>query len=183
MRCPVCKPPQSLEPDSLEEGQLASRRCPNCNGHWIRTADFWKWRARRQNAPELPAPEASTAPPEPAGLRICPDCDYVLARYQVGRGLGFSVDRCRNCEGAWLDGGEWEALRSRNLHDDLPLIFDEAWQRSARRAMQEQATEDNFRRRLGDEDFQRAQEIREWLDPHPKRSELFAYLQMRHRRE
>ena len=49
--------------------------------------------------------------------------------------------------------------------------------------MQEQSTEDNFRRRLGDEDYRRAQEIREWLDPHPKRSELFAYLQLRHRRE
>ena len=182
MRCPVCKPPQSLELDSLEDG-LASRRCPSCNGHWIRTADFWKWRARRPNAPEIPAVEESTVPPEPVGLRICPDCDYVLARYRVGRGLGFTVDRCRNCEGAWLDGGEWEALRARNLHDDLPMIFDEAWQRAARREMQEQATEENFRRRLGDDDYERAQEIRAWLDPHPKRSELFAYLQMKHRRE
>jgi hypothetical protein len=52
-----------------------------------------------------------------------------------------------------------------------------------KREVQEQATEESFRRRLGDDDYAKVQTMRAWLDPHPKRSELFAYLQLKHRRE
>jgi Zn-finger nucleic acid-binding protein len=184
MHCPVCKPPRSLEPASLEEGRLTARRCPSCNGHWIRSADFWRWRAHlREPLPETTASGSSAAAPETGGLRLCPDCNHVLARYRVGHGVGFTIDHCRNCEGAWLDGGEWDALRVRNLHDDLPRIFDETWQHAVKRDVQEQTTEDSFRRRLGEADYQRARDFRDWLDPHPKRSELLAYLQLKHRRD
>jgi Zn-finger nucleic acid-binding protein len=182
MQCPVCKEVVQLQPAALEDGKLAAWRCVSCNGHWIRNADFWRWRAKVGNLPETPAIEPARMAPEAAGLRLCPDCHHVLGRYIVGHGVGFTVDRCRNCEGAWLDGGEWEALRARNLHDDLPRIFDDEWQRAVKREVQEQATEDRFRRRLGDADYARAQELRTWLDTHPRRSELFAYLQLKHRR-
>ena len=119
--------------------------------------------------------------PEVGGLRRCPDCDYILARVRVGHGIPFTVDRCRHCEGAWLDGGEWDALKERRLHDDLYLIFDDAWQKSIRREEHVRVTEDSFRRRLGDEAYNRAREIRGWLDDHPARSEIFAYLQLRDR--
>jgi Zn-finger nucleic acid-binding protein len=184
MHCPICKPPQSLDLAPLEEGKLPARRCSTCHGHWIRSTDFWRWCAQRgENIPESPASEVPITAPEVGGFRLCPDCDYVMARYHVGHGLGFTVDRCRNCEGAWLDGGEWDALRVRNLHDDLPRIFDDAWQRAVRRDVHDQTIEESFRRRLGDDDYRRAQELRAWLDPHPKRSELFAYLQLKQRRE
>jgi len=49
--------------------------------------------------------------------------------------------------------------------------------------VQELTTEESFRRRLGDADYARAQELRSWLDAHPKRSELFAYLQLKYRRD
>lgn len=183
MHCPVCKPTKSLELAPLEEGKLSARRCPSCNGHWIRPADFWRWRALVGDMPEVAVSDAARTAPEAGGLRLCPDCDHVLGRYKVGHGIGFTVDRCRNCEGAWLDGGEWEALRVRNLHDDLPRIFDDEWQRAVKKEVQELTTEESFRRRLGDADYRRVHALREWLDPHPKRSELFAYLQLKHRRE
>ncbi|NUO38903.1 MAG: hypothetical protein HOQ31_09930 [Gemmatimonadaceae bacterium] len=44
-------------------------------------------------------------------------------------------------------------------------------------------TEESFRRRLGEDTYRRAQETRAWLDAHPRRSELFAYLQLKHRRD
>ncbi len=184
MHCPVCKPATLLELAPLEEGQLTARRCPSCNGQWIRSTDFWRWRAiAGANLPETPPSGGPLSPPEAGGLRLCPDCHHVLGRYRIGHGVGFTVDRCRNCEGAWLDGGEWDALRARNLHDDLPQIFDEEWQRAVKREVQDQAIEDSFRRRLGDADYTRAQELRAWLDSHAKRSELFAYLQLKQRRD
>jgi Zn-finger nucleic acid-binding protein len=184
MDCPVCKPTHTLVLAPLEGGNLTARRCPACNGHWIRSTDFWRWRAiAGENLPETPAPTGTLTPPEAGGLRLCPDCNHVLGRYKVGHGVGFTVDRCRHCEGAWLDGGEWEALRVRNLHDDLPQIFDDEWQRAVKREVQELTTEESFRRRLGDDTYRRAQETRAWLDAHPRRSELFAYLQLKHRRD
>lgn len=180
MRCPVCTPSETLEIAPLENGELKARACPRCRGTWIRSADFWRWRALHpENLPEVPPAEgAAPSSAETTGLRRCPDCEYVLARVRVGHGIPFTVDRCRNCEGAWLDGGEWEALKARQLHDDLPLIFDDAWQKAVKREEQVRFTEDSFRRRLGDEAYRKARDFRAWLEPHPNRSEIFAYLRL-----
>lgn len=182
MRCPVCEPRQSLEITALEDGHLVARQCVACGGHWVRTADYWRWRAMSgSNAPVTPPPDEPVPAQEAHGLRRCPDCDYVLARYSVGHAVPFGVDRCRNCDGVWLDRDEWAQLRARNLHDDLPLIFDEAWQRSVRRDEHRRATEESFRRRLGDADYARAREVRDWVDAHERRSELLAYLHLHDR--
>lgn len=183
MRCPVCTPERTLEPSALEGGELRVRRCPQCEGIWLRSGDYWKWRAQRPGSlPELPpGNDVSALVPETGGLRRCPDCDYILARVRVGHGVPFTVDRCRNCEGAWLDGGEWEALKARQLHDDLYHIFDDAWQRSIKREESVRITEESFRRRLGDEWYEKVRAVRAWLDDHPSRSEIFAYLQLRDR--
>lgn len=179
MRCPVCTPSQPLDLAALENGELKARTCPKCRGTWIRSADYWKWRAHHPEEPSAPsAEEQLPTAPEGAGIRRCPDCNYVLAKARVGHGIRFTVERCRNCEGAWLDGGEWEALKARRLHDDLHQIFDDVWQRAIKREEQERSTEDSFRRRLGDDVFTKARDVRTWLDDHPKRSEIFAYLQL-----
>lgn len=180
MYCPVCTPPQSLDPARLENGDLTVRACARCRGTWIRSADYWRWRALHpENLPELPPGEAATPPlVEPLGLRRCPDCSHVLARVRVGHGIPFSVDRCRNCDGAWLDGGEWDALKARQLHDDLPLMFDDAWQQAVKREEHVRATEESFRRRLGDADYEKAREVRAWLGSNAHRSEIFAYLHL-----
>lgn len=185
MHCPACNPPRKLEPTPLESGELRARSCASCRGTFIRSVDYWKWRAQHpENLPELPPgdPPVPLAP-DSGGLRCCPDCEYVMARMRIGHGVPFAVDRCRNCEGAWLDGGEWEALKARQLHDDLHLVFDEAWQRAIRFEEQAMRTEESFKRRLGDDIYARIRSVREWLDEHPKRSEIFAYLQLKDRRE
>jgi Zn-finger nucleic acid-binding protein len=182
MHCPVCEPRQSLDPVHLEGGQLAARECAHCGGNWIRTADYWKWRAMHGENRPVTAPPPEPVPVHDApGLKRCPDCDYVLARYRIGHDVPFTVDRCRNCDGVWLDRDEWRQLVARNLHDDLPMIFDDAWQRSVRRDENRRTTEESFRRRLGAGDYARAREMRAWLDAHPKRSELLAYLHLHDR--
>ena len=182
MHCPVCEPRQSLNPAELESGKLVARECAHCGGHWIRTADYWKWRAIHGENRPVTAPPADPVPVNDSpGLKRCPDCDYVLACYRVGHDVPFTVDRCRNCDGVWLDRDEWRQLVVRNLHDDLPMIFDDTWQRTVRRDESRRATEDSFRRRLGESDFARARDVRAWLDGHPRRSELFAYLQLHDR--
>ena len=174
MICPVCQPRQALRVTSLLDN-LTARVCPNCGGHWLRSADYRAWRKHLPtNLPTRGAPiEAEAA--EPRGLKRCPEDQRVLARMRIGHGVPFTFDFCRGCEGMWFDAGEWSALVERNLHDDLlQMVFDD-WQRDVARAERRDSTEDNFRRQLGDE-YDRVRPFKQWLDAHPRRSELLAYL-------
>jgi Zn-finger nucleic acid-binding protein len=186
MNCPVCQPSAVLECYTLEPHLLAWQ-CPKCTGHWIRLADYWRWRAQAKVERDTRPDELATAMPAPDaesdthGLKRCPDCQYILGRFKVGHNVAFALDRCRNCNGSWLDRDEWAALKERGLHDDLHLIFSDEWQKEARVEEQRRVTEARLLRQFGPEDFARAREVKIWLDAHPKRSELLAFLQLQTR--
>ena len=174
--CPVCSPPQLLRLQTLEPG-LQVRGCPNCGGHWIRLADYWRWRAGKGgDVPEKAARESGPASREPTGLRRCPDDGQPLSRYRVGKGIAFTLERCGNCEGVWLDGNEWEVLRRRGLHDDLHRVFSDDWQREAGRVERQQQDEAALMRALSHADYARIREVRAWIDGHPHRAELYRVL-------
>src|SRR4051794_30177953 len=109
MYCPVDH--ASLRRVELPDGPSAFA-CDKCAGHWVRFGDYLAWRERQPGdlpfQPDAGGEIAATA--TTVGVRRCPDCDYVLTRYQVGHGVGFSIDRCGNCNGIWLDTREWETL-------------------------------------------------------------------------
>ena len=177
MKCPVCDRPgmewQELEPN------LRGLRCPTCGGHWIGAAQYWKW--RDQHGASLPErtpehTEAELPVSENAKAKLCPECQRLLRRFKVGHGTTFVVERCGNCAGVWLDHNEWEALRARNLHDDLHFIFSEAWQAAVAREQREQGREKLLAEKLGAADLKELKRIKAWLDAHPHRSELYAML-------
>ena len=181
MHCPVCQNSSPLAPEALEP-HLTAWHCAGCGGHWIRLADYWRWRAQAKvesrGTPEAldsgaPAPDSDT---DTFGIKRCPDCQYVLGRFIVGRNVPFALDRCRNCSGAWLDRDEWATLKRRGLHDDLHLIFSDEWQKGARLEEQRRVAEARLRRRFGSGDYARVREVKGWLDDHPKRSELLAFI-------
>jgi Zn-finger nucleic acid-binding protein len=174
--CPVCTPAQLLTLQHLEPG-LQARGCPRCGGHWIRLADYWRWRAGKgAGVPEQPAPRTTTAAREATGHRRCPDDGQLLSRYQVGKGIAFTLERCAQCEGVWLDGNEWEVLKRRGLHDDLHRVFTEDWQRETKKMEKSQELEALLMRALPPADYVRIREIKAWIDAHPQRSELYEVL-------
>lgn len=178
MKCPACSPPQQLVTRSLEPG-LTAHQCDRCGGAWLRPGDYATWRATAPASAEVTGVPMDAKPAiETGGLRRCPDCNYLLGRYRVGHGAGFHVDRCGQCNGTWFDRAEWGALRDLGLARALPTIFSDEWQREVRRAEQAEAQERRFAARLGEEDLARAREFRAWLDGHPKRAELLAYLEL-----
>ena len=122
----------------------------------------------------------TSAPSEP-GLRFCPEDGYVLARYEVGSPHAFLIDQCRNCAGVWCDPGEWEALSEGGLAEHLHLILSEEWQDELAAAGRAAAEGEQWLRQLGAEDLTRISEIKAWLDGHPKRSELYAFLRVHER--
>ena len=146
MKCPTCHS-RSLAEVNLDTGLLA-RQCSQCFGHWISSENYWQWLDHKEHQAEarseeqvdnhrpqilvnevdslLPVADNSTA-------NFCVDCDRLMTKAKVGRGLSFYLDRCSHCHGVWLDQNEWENLKQRELHHQIHYMFSSAWQFSVRK--------------------------------------------------
>jgi Zn-finger nucleic acid-binding protein len=176
MKCPVCRT-EGLTQDLLEGG-LPSFMCGDCEGWWLEPTAYWKWLEQRTETtpeiqPEVPVQLKSDVAEK---ARICPICQRILNKYNVGHGVGFTLDRCEACAGIWFDKDEWTILKSRRLHDDVHLIFTAPWQAEARKEELRLSLEGIYKKRFGEQDFEEVKRIREWLDQSALRSELLAYL-------
>jgi Zn-finger nucleic acid-binding protein len=184
VRCPACTPIVPLDLRDAEPG-LRTYHCARCCGTWLRNDDYLEWMRRIEFVPgpaagtQLPPCEEREGEVREVGLRSCPDCGYVLARYRLGYGIQFIVDHCRHCAGTWFDAGEWDSLRAAGLHDDLLHLFTEEWQQAVRDQERRSRLDAEFRERVGDDDYARLLEVRAWLDAHRRRPEMLAFLQSR----
>jgi Zn-finger nucleic acid-binding protein len=176
MRCPVCKT-VLLGPITLMEG-LPARQCSNCNGVSISSNAYLAW--RRTLGQEYPPKEgAIEIDPswEVKELKLCPDCGHIMARYKIFPDTDFYIDRCRNCNGIWLDHHEWEALIDRNLHDNMNEFFTRPWQDNLRAEETKNHLDHIYLEKLGENDYEHVKQFREWLVNHPMRGMLLAFLQ------
>ncbi|MEW5849751.1 MAG: zf-TFIIB domain-containing protein [Myxococcota bacterium] len=174
MNCPVCRT-SSLRRVSLDDG-LPALACSSCGGHWLGAADYHAWRGRTGDAP-LPATNTSgeVQVSDVQGVKVCPECRRLMVRYRVGRGVDFRLDQCGACSGMWFDRNEWEALRQQGLHLQLNLIFTEPWQDRARRDESRKVMEGIYLKRFGD-DYEEVKRMRQWLQAHPERMSILAFL-------
>jgi Zn-finger nucleic acid-binding protein len=166
-----------LQRVELEPG-LEAFQCPKSRGLWIPLQSYTLWQERhRDRVHPLPQNYRPLAE-EPAGQRtlICPESGCLLIRYRVGQGLDFHVDRSPKTGGVWLDPGEWEALKSQDLHEQLHLIFGAPYQRRARAQESRAQLQKLFAQRIGPSDFVRVNEFKHWLHQQPRQREIIAYL-------
>lgn len=176
MNCPVCKS------DTLVEHELVSgpmsMSCSQCGGVWISGKEYWDWQDKHGiNIPELPPSDISDLElKDSAGAKICVDCGHIMLSYKVGRGVTFLVDHCTTCYGIWLDKNEWDVLERRKLHDDIHYFFSEAYQAGLYHAERETARQRMWMARLGEADYHEADKVREWLENHPRKSEIIAFI-------
>lgn len=124
--CPNCKSKLSIT--KLSES-LTALECSSCLGHWIPAENYMRWTERKGSVePELPSEVGYDVIAEnKEQARICPDCSRIMLKAKVGRELSYAVDRCSQCQGIWLDANEWESLKSRNLHDEIYLMYTSIW--------------------------------------------------------
>jgi Zn-finger nucleic acid-binding protein len=177
MNCPTCGTAQSLTVGEIAP-DLDSYRCTNCLGNWVRLEQYLSWRDRSPNIEAtLPVSAATATDPGPM-LRRCPDCSYILARYRVASDASFLLDRCRQCHGVWFDRDEWQLVEARGLALRLADVFSDEWQRDIRQAEQAAAIERMFENRLGSAEWARAREVRDWVNNHPKKRDVLAYLEL-----
>ena len=86
------------------------------------------------------------------------------------------LDLCAGCDEAWLDGGEWELLKAMHLSNQLPAIFTDVWQRKVREEITETKRKARLEKAVSVVDAAKAEEIRIWLNQHPKRADILFYL-------
>ncbi len=178
MRCPACRE-GFLQSDQLDDGPAAAT-CPACAGGFVRSADYHVWlKDHGENLPERPADEQSAMEVVDSGAgKLCPACDRFMTRVKVGHDVPFHLDFCANCGGVWLDAREWDVLRARNLHDEVHLIFTDTWQTGVKQAEKAQLEEQRLAEQFGEADLAELRRIREWIDSHPRREQIQAYLRL-----
>jgi Zn-finger nucleic acid-binding protein len=175
MNCPVCKSSELVKNEL--EPNLSSLQCSRCRGNWIRGAEYWHWVEKHATDEAERAHNGETLALAEPGLPLdCPECRFRMVKYLAGRDLHFSIDHCHGCKGIWLDGNEWEALRKRNLHDDLNLMFTSFWQTEAQRLARKKKLQQIYTNRFGEEDYAEIKRVRHWIEGKTNREELLAYL-------
>jgi Zn-finger nucleic acid-binding protein len=154
---------------------LAGLACSECSGVWLDRVKYDAWRARMPgDLPETDAPAQITVS-DIQGAKICPKCGHLLLPYRVGHGLSFSIDYCCACGGVWCDRQEWEAIKAKNLHDNLHDIVSQHWQKAVRQEGMQATIEQTFSKHLGTS-YSKAKEIKAWLREHPQKAVILAYL-------
>jgi Zn-finger nucleic acid-binding protein len=174
MNCPVCK--KALLTQTSLEAELPAYECKQCRGNWISAREYWRWLER--HSPTLPEKATDVADVEAADtvqVKVCPDCRQTMLRYLVGHGTGIGLDQCGGCGGIWFDRGEWDLLKSRNLHDEVHGVFTAPWQSAVRREASRARLETIHRQRLG-ADYEEIKRIRSWIDGHSARDQIIAFL-------
>lgn len=171
-----------LKKVTLEEG-LTAYQCQQSQGVYIPLEQYWNWIAKQPERLEhLPKPTSetdevsATVVAEESEVKLCPETDTIMLRFKMGNGFDFYVDRSRT-GGVWLDAGEWEALRERQFHDEIHLVFTEPWQRKAREEAIKQNTQERLEERFESELLGEMDAIKAKLRNHPYRAYALAYLE------
>lgn len=175
MKCPVCENTR-LQPCQLAPG-LQAKQCPTCDGKWLASTHYWAWLDRQKTI--LPENEKTEdfEVNDTTKAKLCPECHRILMRYKVKADLGFKLDQCSSCNGVWFDRHEWEVLLDRNLHDELHRVFTEPWQQKIAQTESRAHRKSLLKHRLGETDYAELVRIATWLQHHPERHVVLAYLQ------
>jgi Zn-finger nucleic acid-binding protein len=176
LECPACK--RSVLQRATLEQDLAALRCPSCEGVWIDSNEYLSWLKTRGPASVKESADEPLGPIlDTQDLKLCPSCKRILARFRVVPDIEFYVERCKQCNGVWLDRDEWKLLVSRRLYDKVNQFFTQPWQSRIREEEVRQKLNKLYLEKFGPEDYARIQDTWEWLKNHPQQSMLLAFLQ------
>lgn len=175
MDCPQCKGYQ-LQPTELEPGLIVNQ-CVKCGGSLIPLMNYRYW------ADQTPAAntnfETDVVAEDNKQAKFCPKCSRLMTKFKIENDSPNKLEFCAGCDEVWLDSGEWQLLRELELHTHLPRIFTDAWQRNLRVQQREMHLKENYRKRLGDETFSKADDFKAWLECQPERTQIIQYLSIR----
>lgn len=172
MNCPRCQG-YILEPTELEPGLIACE-CPKCKGSILPLMNYRFWLDQTESHTAVQSPLPVTEDNQQA--IGCPKCSRLMSKFKIGTQTSHRIDVCNNCDEAWLDQGEWHLLKHLDLHDKLPKIFTDAWQRNIRIKRQEEFVNNKYIDLLGEQDFNKLSGFKQWLNDHEYKEQMKQYL-------
>jgi len=164
------------------EPALFAFRCPSSGGLWIDGEAYWNWVRAQPGFPkpiESDAGEPVEAAEDSGQPLLSPRSGRLMRKFAVGYELEFRIDFDRASSGFWLDAGEYETLRARNLHDELHLICSPEYQKKLASLAASRASDRRLVELIGAETCAKIDAFSDAVRGHPKRSLVLAYLRER----
>ena len=110
MKCPNCKNQELSKKLNIKGVQIES--CHLCGGFWFEKDELRKVKDDINESAkwfDFDLWKDKTKFTSKKGEKLCPKCNVSLYLMNYG-GSDITIDVCRNCEGIWLDKGEFEKI-------------------------------------------------------------------------
>jgi Zn-finger nucleic acid-binding protein len=175
--CPKCRslPLNAVQSAAGLKGLTRTPlRCPRCRGFWISLSSV----SALSESGALEALEEEAPPDEQADKRsgLCPDGHGILSRVKASWRRPFYVERCRACDGIWLDAGEWRRLGKEQLLSHLDELWAPAWRHKLQAEQSVEAVRELLHERLGPELSARISDLAHELAQHPQGDLAMAHM-------
>lgn len=174
MKCTSCKA-GSLIPSFLD-AQFRCHTCDKCGGNWILIEDYVSWKERNpefefnaDRIEEIVADDTSEA-------LLCPVTGGLMRKLRISKNTPHRMDYSARVGGVWLDKGEWELLVAGGLAGNLNALLTEEWQHRVKLDSSKAALTEMYRGKFGDDDYERAKEVIEWINSNKNSEELRRFI-------
>ena len=177
MKCPKCKT-VDLHIAKLDD-DLPVHGCEQCGGALVSLLSYRDWAERTYHDEDETSEQVNTdiaVDNDTRAALACAKCSKLMTKYSISGITKNRLDLCGSCDEAWLDAGEWELLKALKLSKNIPAVLSEVWQRKVREDANQAALKVRFTKILGEEDLEKAEEIRQWLKPHARRGDILFYI-------
>lgn len=153
MICPNCK---GIFKNKSLATHLSGKICTNCKGITFTLSDYLIYLTRSESLDEVLVSDVDVSVSD-VGTKnalIC-SCGQIMSKYRISHDSERRVDYCSVCQAVWLDNGEWDYLKTNNLHRRINKIFTEPYQRNVRLEGTKVALNQNYERLLGASDYKK----------------------------
>jgi len=118
MKCLNCDSEMMNNLVQTKSEQIAYDMCEACGSFWLDAGELGKMAFKVDGSIEYCSKDKLEDTGEPG--KQCPRCDDTALDKVSFIGSDIVLDRCRNCGGFWLDGGELD-LVNRKLEEIMPV--------------------------------------------------------------
>ena len=175
MRCPSRKT-GTLQQAYLEE-YFPCYTCDHCEGNWIQLEDYFRWKnLKSENQKDASADIDVVELADTKQALICPVTGKLMLKYRISKESEHRLDLSPYANAVWLDQGEWLLLKQQGLANQINRIFTDPWQKKIREAVSKENLELLYQQKLGEQDYRKAKEMRDWLTDHPHADFIKAYI-------
>jgi len=107
---------------------------------------------------------------------LCPVSGRIMHKYKIAHGIDHKLDYSPSAGGIWLDGGEWDFLKERDLAGSLNDFLSSQWQNAIRNETAAITFSKMYEEKFGNETYSKLKTVREWINNHPRKNDLRAYI-------